>query len=100
VRGVTAVASHPKIHAMTEIDYREYYIQNTAGTTPDAAGSRMDRDFYRGASAPRDSTPIQSTTMWAISTSSNSKRKIPSKPATTAHSFRPPRVSGVQLRRD
>ena len=35
---------------MTEIDYREYYIQNTAGTTPDAAGSRMDRDFYRGAS--------------------------------------------------
>ena len=50
MRGVTAVASHPKIHAMTEIDYREYYIQNTAGTTPDAAGSRMDRDFYRGAS--------------------------------------------------
>ena len=35
---------------MTEIDYREYYIQNTAETTPDAAGSRMDRDFYRGAS--------------------------------------------------
>jgi ketopantoate reductase len=50
VRAVTTVASHPKIHAMTEIDYREYYIQNIAETTPDAAGSRMNRDFYRGAS--------------------------------------------------
>ena len=32
VRAVTTVASHPKIHAMTGIDYREYYIQNTAET--------------------------------------------------------------------
>jgi hypothetical protein len=32
VRAVTTVASHPKIHAMTEIYYREYYIQNTAET--------------------------------------------------------------------
>jgi hypothetical protein len=33
VRAVTTVASHPKIHAMTGIDYREYYIQNTCGAT-------------------------------------------------------------------
>ena len=45
VRAVTTVASHQKVHAMTEIDYRDYYIQNTAETTPDAA-VRMDRDFY------------------------------------------------------
>ena len=32
VRTVTTVASHPKIHAMTEIDHREYYIHNTADT--------------------------------------------------------------------
>ena len=32
VRAVTTVASHPKIHAMTGIDHREYYIQNTAET--------------------------------------------------------------------
>jgi hypothetical protein len=32
VRAVTTVASHPKIHATTGIDYREYYIQNTAET--------------------------------------------------------------------
>jgi hypothetical protein len=33
VRAVTTVASHPEIHAMTGIDYREYYIQNTGGAT-------------------------------------------------------------------
>jgi len=32
VRAVTTVASHPKIHAMTGIDYREYYIRNAAET--------------------------------------------------------------------
>jgi 2-phosphoglycerate kinase len=32
VRAVTTVASHPKIHATTGIDHREYYIQNTADT--------------------------------------------------------------------
>ena len=34
---------------MTEIDYREYYIQNIAETTL-TRRVRMDRDFYRGAS--------------------------------------------------
>ena len=33
VRAVTTVASHPGIHAMTGIDSREYYIQNTGGAT-------------------------------------------------------------------
>jgi hypothetical protein len=33
VRAVTRLASHPKIHAMTGIDHREYYIQNTCGAT-------------------------------------------------------------------
>jgi len=32
VRAVTTVASHPRIHATTGIDHREYYIQNTAET--------------------------------------------------------------------
>jgi len=32
VRAVTTVVSHPKIHAMTGIDYREYYIRNAAET--------------------------------------------------------------------
>ncbi len=32
VRAVTTVASHPRIHATTGIDHREYYIQNTADT--------------------------------------------------------------------
>jgi hypothetical protein len=33
VRAVTTVASHPETHAMTGIDYRAYYIQNTCGAT-------------------------------------------------------------------
>ena len=32
VRAVTTVASHPRIHATTGIDYRECYVQNTAET--------------------------------------------------------------------
>jgi 2-phosphoglycerate kinase len=32
VRAVTTVASHPRIHATTGIDHREYDIQNTAET--------------------------------------------------------------------
>ena len=32
VRAVTTVASHPKIHATTGVNSREYYIQNTADT--------------------------------------------------------------------
>jgi hypothetical protein len=27
-----SVSSHPRIHALTGIDHREYYIQNTAET--------------------------------------------------------------------
>jgi 2-phosphoglycerate kinase len=32
VRAVTTVASHTRIHTTTGIDYREYYIQDTAET--------------------------------------------------------------------
>jgi hypothetical protein len=49
VRAVTTMATHPKIHATTEIDYREYHIQNTAETlwrdgcaTGNLAGRRVD----------------------------------------------------------
>jgi 2-phosphoglycerate kinase len=43
VRAVITVASHPIIHAMTGIDYREYHIHNTGGATRRMRGGESGR---------------------------------------------------------